>query len=302
MSELVSPEIRDSALTGGLRPRPGKPTASGASRRRPHLGSRTGLICGVAILLILVAMSLLVGVLRPYTPTQVSGIPFTSPNGTHWLGTDDLGRDYFVRVCLAARTSLLISFLAAVAAAAAGSAIGLAAGLLGGRVEASLMAVIELVLSIPSILVALCAVTAFGSSVATLVLVLAIVAVPHFARLVRARCLELRSPDFVLSARVSGVSSLRIALRHMLPNCRFIIAVQAANTAAITILLEAAMSYLGLSVQPPTPSWGRMVFDSQNFLLRAPWLALGPAVAILLASVGWGLIGEAFSDTRRSAI
>jgi peptide/nickel transport system permease protein len=106
----------------------------------------------------------------------------------------------------------------------------------------------------------------------------------------------------MLSARVSGVSGLRIAFRHVLPNCSSVIAVQAANTAAISVLLEAALSYLGLSVQPPAPSWGYMIYESQNYLQRAPWLALAPAIAILMASIGWGLIGDAFTRARRSTI
>ena len=270
--------------------------------RRLKVRSRAGLICGVTILVLLAASSVLVGVLRPYTPTEISGVPFLGPDAAHWLGTDQLGRDTFVRLCVAARASLLISFLAAAISAVVGSAIGHLAGLCGGWVESALMAVTELFLAIPSILVALCAVTAFGSSITTLVLVLAFVAVPHFAQLVRGRCLELREQDFIQSAKVSGVSTIRIAFQHMLPNCQFIIAVQLANTAAISILLEAALSYLGLSVQPPTPSWGQMIFASQDYMTRTPWLALAPATAILLASVGWGLIGEAFSTSRRSAI
>jgi peptide/nickel transport system permease protein len=273
-----------------------------AGGRRLKVGSHAGLICGVTILVLLAASSVLVGVLRPYSTTEISGIPFSGPDAAHWLGTDQLGRDTFVRLCVAARASLLISFLAAAISAVVGSVIGLVAGLYGGWVESALMAVTELFLAIPSILVALCAVTAFGSSITTLVLVLAFVAVPQFAQLVRGRCLELREQDFIQSAKVSGVSTIRIAFQHMLPNCQFIIAVQLANTAAISILLEAALSYLGLSVQPPTPSWGQMIFASQDYMTRTPSLALAPAAAILLASVGWGLIGEAFSTSRRSAI
>lgn len=276
------------------------------STRRGRLGTvrrpRGGLLAGIALLALLAASALVVGLIRPFSATQVSGMPFSAPNRSNWLGTDQLGRDLFVRVCVAARTSLTISFLATLLAAIVGSAIGLTAGVMGGRVESALMAIIDMKLAIPSILLALSAATAFGPSMPVLVLVLGLIAVAHFARLVRARCAELRQLDFVQSARVSDVSSLRIALRHMLPNCQTVIAVQFANTAAITILLESAMSYLGLSVQPPTPSWGRLVFEAQTYMSKAPWLAVGPFVAILLASVAWGLIGESFSSSRRSIL
>ena len=301
MTRLTDPRSREPELAAIIGSAVTAASAA-AGRRRLIVRSHAGLICGVTILVLLAASSVLVGVLRPYSPTEISGVPFLGPDGAHWLGTDQLGRDTFVRLCVAARTSLLISFLAAVIAAIVGSAIGLVAGLYGGWVESALMAVTELFLAIPSILVALCAVTAFGSSITTLVLVLAFVAVPQFAQLVRGRCLELREQDFIQSAKVSGVSTVRIAFQHMLPNCQFIIAVQLANTAAISILLEAALSYLGLSVQPPTPSWGQMIFAAQDYMTRTPGLALAPAAAILLASVGWGLIGEAFSTSRRSAI
>ena len=263
---------------------------------------RLELWAGIGILVTLVLMSVLVTVLRPFSPTEVSGAPFTSPSATHWLGTDDLGRDDFVRLCIAARTSLMISALAATLALIAGSVVGLAAGLQGGRLDTLLMAVVDLVISIPKILVALVAVTVFSPTTKTLVLVLAAVAVPQFARIVRSRCLELREREFVLSARVSGVRPSRIAIRHLVPNVLPIIMVQAANTAAIVILAESALSYLGLGVQPPTPSWGTMVSESQNYMTAAPWMPLAAVGALLLASIGWGLIGEGFTVVRKSAM
>jgi len=286
----------------------GSPTASVAAVTPSRKSTRTtghrrlGLWAGVGILVALVLMSVLVTVLRPFSPTEVSGVPFSSPSTTHWLGTDDLGRDVFVRLCVAARTSLMISALAATLALMVGSVVGLAAGLQRGRLDTLLMAVVDLVISIPKILVALVAVTVFAPTIKTLVFVLAAVAVPQFARIVRSRCLELREREFVLSARVSGVRSPQIALRHLVPNVLPIITVQAANTAAIVILAESALSYLGLGVQPPTPSWGTMVSEAQNYMTAAPWLPLAPVGALLLASIGWGLIGEGFTVVRKSAM
>ena len=286
----------------------GSPTASVAAVTPLRKSTRTtghrrlGLWAGVGVLVALVLMSVLVTVLRPFSPTEVSGVPFSSPSTTHWLGTDDLGRDVFVRLCVAARTSLMISALAATLALMVGSVVGLAAGLQRGRLDTLLMAVVDLVISIPKILVALVAVTVFAPTIKTLVFVLAAVAVPQFARIVRSRCLELREREFVLSARVSGVRPPQIALRHLVPNVLPIITVQAANTAAIVILAESALSYLGLGVQPPTPSWGTMVSEAQNYMTGAPWLPLAPVGALLLASIGWGLIGEGFTVVRKSAM
>jgi peptide/nickel transport system permease protein len=283
----------------GGRPRRA-PRAPGALRR--WAGGAPGLSVGIGLLVLLLAFTLLGPLLRPFGPYDSDSIPLLAPNATNWLGTDDLGRDTFVRLAVAARTSLAVSFFTALIAALIGTAIGLIAGLWGRWVDATLMVIVELVLAIPAILLALCAVTVFTGSVPTVIAVLALAAIPEFARLVRARCLELRELDFVHSARVSGVASWRIALRHLVPNTLPVIAVQFANTAAISILLEASLSYLGLSVQPPAPSWGLMIFEAQNYMSESPWLAISPLITILALSIGWGLIGESLAARRRSIV
>lgn len=264
--------------------------------------SRREVTAGVAILVAMFVMSYFAGALRPFSANAVSGAPFSGPDPTHWFGTDPLGRDYFVRLFLAGRTSLSIALMSALLALVVGSVIGLAAGLRGGWLDSLLMGAVDLLLSFPAILLALAAVTAFSPTLKTLVIVLAVVSVPQFARIVRSRCLELREREFVLSARVSGVSSPVIAVKHLLPSVLPLMMVQLANTAAIVILIESSLSYLGLGVQPPTPSWGRMIFESQNYMADSPWLPLAPAAALLLSSVGWGLIGEGFSTSRRSVV
>lgn len=274
------------------------PVTRSGTRRRPPVG----LLVGAGLLLLLVVFSFVGPLLRPFDAYASDSTPLTGPNAINWLGTDDLGRDVFVRLAVAARASLVVSFFAAVIAAAAGTLVGLVAGLWGRWADAGLMAGVEILLALPSILLALCAVTVFGGSVLTVTLVLALVALPQFARLVRSRSLELRELDFVHSARVSGIPLLRIALRHLLPNTFGVIAVQFANTAAISILLEASLSYLGLSVQPPTPSWGRMIYDAQTYMSTTPWLAVAPLGTILMLSIGWGLVGESLSARRRSLI
>lgn len=276
------------------------PTTRGRGRRRSAIRSRKEVTAGVTLLVVMVLLSLTVSWWTDHTPSQVAGAPFDAPSGSHWLGTDDLGRDYLVRLLTAARTSLGISGAVALLAMVVGSIIGIAAGLRGGWLDSILMAGIDLVLSFPSLLLALSAVTVLNPTKTILILVLALIAVPHFARVVRSQCLELRSREFVLSAKVSGVSSLAIAVKHMLPNVLPLLTVQFANTAAIAILVESSLSYLGLGVQPPEPSWGNMIFASQNYMTDSPWLPLAPAGALLLASVGWGLIGEGFNAGRRS--
>ncbi|GAB3966118.1 ABC transporter permease [Actinoallomurus acanthiterrae] len=280
------------------------PGADGSPVRpgRRRVPVRAGIACGLGILVLMFAMAYVAPLIRPFSASQVAGAPFSAPNGTHWLGTDDLGRDYFVRLCVAGRTSLSIALAGSVLALVAGSALGFAAGVGGRWLDTLLMGGVDLLLSFPSILLGLVAVTVFSPSVTTLIAVLSFVSLPHFARIVRARCLELRQLEFVLSARISGVRSPVIVAKHLLPNVFPLMMVQLANSAAIVILLESALSYLGLGVQPPTPSWGRMVAESQNYLTDSPWLVLGAGGALLLSSIGWGLIGEGFATSRRSVI
>lgn len=275
---------------------------SAARPRRRSVRIGVGVACGLGILVLMFAMAYVAPLIRPFSAHEVAGAPFTAPNGTHWLGTDDLGRDYFVRLCVAGRTSLSIALAGSVLALVAGSAVGFAAGVGGRWLDTLLMGGVDLLLSFPSLLLGLAAVTVFSPSVTTLIAVLSIVSLPQFARIVRARCLELRELEFVLSARISGVRSSKIVVKHLLPNVLPLMMVQFANSAAIIILLESALSYLGLGVQPPTPSWGGMIAESKNYLTDSPWLVLGASGALLLSSVGWGLIGEGFAISRRSVV
>jgi ABC-type dipeptide/oligopeptide/nickel transport system permease subunit len=279
---------------------PENASAARARRRGARIG--VGVAVGLGLLVLMFALAYVAPLIRPFSPSEVAGKPFAAPNGTNWLGTDDLGRDYFVRLCVAGRTSLSIALAGSVLALVAGSAVGFAAGVGGRWLDALLMGGVDLLLSFPSLLLGLAAVTVFSSSMTTLIAVLSIVSLPHFARIVRARCLELRELEFVLSARISGVRSSTIVVKHLLPNVFPLMMVQLANSAAIVILLESALSYLGLGVQPPTPSWGRMIAESQNYLTDSPWLVLGAGGALLLSSIGWGLIGEGFATSRRSVV
>ncbi|MDF1604520.1 ABC transporter permease [Nocardioides sp. YIM 152315] len=280
---------------------PATPTARRGGRLSA-IRSRKEVTAGVVILAVMILLSLTVPLWADYTPSQVAGPPFDPPSSAHWFGTDDLGRDYLVRLLTAGRTSLGISVAVAVLAMVVGAVIGIAAGLRGGWLDSILMAGIDLVLSFPSLLLALSAVTVLNPTKTILILVLTLISVPQFARVVRTSCMELRSREFVLSARVSGVSSVAIATKHLVPNVLPLLTVQFANTAAIAILVESSLSYLGLGVQPPEPSWGNMIFASQNYMTECPWLPLAPAAALLLASVGWGLIGEGFNAGKRSLI
>lgn len=278
------------------------PSSPKRAGRLSAIRSRGEVTAGITLLAVLVIASMTVGIWAKYSPSEVAGPAFQGPSGAHWLGTDDLGRDYLVRLLTAGRASLLISFFAATIALVVGSMIGIAAGLKGGWPDSVLMGIIDLVLSFPALLLALSAVTVFNPTKTVLILVLAVIAVPQFARVVRSRSLELREREFVLSARVSGVPGPVIACKHLIPNVLPLMAVQFANTAAIAILVESSLSYLGLGVQPPEPSWGNMIFASQNYMTQSPWLPLGPAGALLLASAAWGLIGEGFNAGRRSLI
>ncbi len=219
-----------------------------------------------------------------------------APTSRHWLGTDDLGRDVLTRIMYAGRVSLLVGLGAMAIAAVIGVTAGLLAGYVGGWTDQVISLFIDAVYSFPTLVLAVAIVGVFGPSLNNAVVAIGIVSVPRFARLIRGQVLTLRERDYVEAARATGATGSRIITRHLLPNVAGLITVQATLTMASAILTEASLSFLGLGVRPPTPSWGSMLRFGYPFLETAPWLALSPGAAILLAVLGFNLLGDGIRD------
>ncbi|MEU9150308.1 ABC transporter permease [Streptomyces sp. NPDC048417] len=266
---------------------------------RPHrlrLGWNPTLTTGVCILGAIVVLALLIAGFGPYSAEDVSDSLLTGPSASHWLGTDNLGRDLFTRTFVAARQSLLVAFGATTLAALIGVPIGLVAGYNARRLDAVLMAAMDTAMSIPSVLLALVLVSVFTPGMWVLVIGMGLIFVPYFARIVRAPALTVRERDFVSAARIAGVRTPVIIGRHVLPNVLSSALVQYANTAATCVLVEASLSYLGLGIQPPTPSWGRMIFEGQRYMRDDPLLVIVPGITLAVATAAFGLISDGLQE------
>src|SRR5437899_5677689 len=218
------------------------------------------------------------------------------PGGAHPLGTDTLGRDVCARLAYGARTSLFVGALAMAISLVIGTAVGLVAGYFGGLVDTALMWLVDLMLTMPSLLLLIVLATILPPSILTIPFVIGIIGWTTFARTVRGEVLTLRERDYVQAARALGASNARIIVRHLLPGVLPGVVVLAALGMSGAIVVDAGLSYLGLGVPLPTPSWGRMVSDAQTYIAVAPWLVVAPGVAIALAVIGFNLIGYGLID------
>jgi peptide/nickel transport system permease protein len=218
------------------------------------------------------------------------------PFGKYLLGADQFGRDILSRLIFGARVSLTVSILSVLIGLAGGVVIGTLSGYIGGVVDSVLMRLMDLLLSFPYLLLAIVMVAALGAGTFNTTLAIGIWALPTFARMVRASVLSIISREYITAAHAIGVSHLRIMFTHIIPNFISPIIVYATLFMANAIMLEAALSFLGLGVQPPTPSWGEMISSGRNFLMVAPHVATIPGLAIMLAVLGFNLMGDGLRD------
>jgi peptide/nickel transport system permease protein len=229
------------------------------------------------------------------TGLTADGLP-TGPSSTFWLGTDDLGRDIFVRIAYGARISLLVGVVSTALTVAIGVVVGLAAGFLGGIVDTVLARLIDVVLSIPFLLVAIALVSITGPSLLVVILVIGFFSWASVARIVRGQVLSLREREFVEAARSLGSSNSRIMFVDILPNVLAPVIVYASLLIPVVIVVEATLSFLGLGLPPPTADWGGMISDGQNYYTVAWWFVFFPGAALLITTLAFNLFGDGVRD------
>ncbi|MCA9858102.1 MAG: ABC transporter permease [Thermomicrobiales bacterium] len=252
---------------------------------------------GLVICALVMLCAIFAPLLAPYDPAKTDILnALQSPSRSHWLGTDDLGRDILSRVIYGARVSLLVGIVAVGAALAIGTAIGISAGYFGGRVDNVAMRLMDSILAFPALVLAIAVATVVGAGISAPMFAIAVVYIPTFARVARGQVLVTKEQEFVLAAHTVGTKHTRIMVRHILPNIAAPLIVQTSLSVAFAILAEASLSFLGLGVSPPAASWGRMVSEGRQYLQDAPWLVFGPGAAIFMTVMGLNFVGDALRD------
>jgi peptide/nickel transport system permease protein len=271
-------------------------------RRNPRM------IIGGFIVLAWLLTAAFAPIIAPFDPIKVNVIDsLQPPSATHWLGTDDLGRDVLSRVLWGSRISLSVGLISVSIGLLVGTSLGLAAGYLGGKFDLIIMRGIDALLAFPALILAIAITSALGPQIQNAMIAIGIVAIPAYARLTRGQVLAVRAREFIVAARTIGCSPLRIVMRHIFPNVMNALIVQATLSTAFAILAEAALSFLGLGPQPPYPSWGQDINYSQRYLPNLKWwMSVGPGLAIFSAVFAFNFLGDALRDAldprlRRSA-
>jgi len=283
-----------------------RPAARRLSRLREfwfYFSQNTGAVIGLVVFILLVLIALLAPWIAPHDPAKIYNGSFLVPpswqeggEARFLFGTDAIGRDILSRLMHGARYSLLIGVVVVAIALVGGVILGLLAGYFRGWVDALIMRVMDIVLAFPSLLLALVLVTVLGPGLFNAMLAIALVLQPHFARLTRAAVIAEKSREYVVSAKVAGAGHVRLMLSTILPNCLAPLIVQGTLSFSSAILDAAALGFLGLGAQPPTPEWGTMLADAREFILRAWWVITIPGLAILVTVLAINLIGDGLRD------
>lgn len=255
-------------------------------------------VVGFLLTAVFVVAGVLSFVWTPYDPTALSvANKLQGPSAVHWLGTDHFGRDILSMIMVGARTSIAVAVVAVGIGVAVGVPLGLAAAARqGSLVDEMIMRANDLVFAFPALLIAILITAVFGPGAVNAIIAIGIFNIPVFARLARGAALTLWTRDYILAARVSGKGAVRISAEHILPNITNLLIVQGTIQFSLGILADAALSYVGLGAQPPTPSWGRMLADAQTMISIAPHMALFPGAAIVLTVLGLNLMGDGLRD------
>ena len=267
------------------------------SRRvRAFVRNKTAVL-GLVLAAFLVMIALLAPLLAPYDPlVQDVRNMLSPPSKQHLFGTDDLGRDVFSRVLYGARVSVVVGLSAVTVGTVIGMILGISAGYFGGWFEISVMRIVDVLMSFPVLVMGLMFMAILGPGMDKLILAIGLVLAPQVARLAHASTVALRDADYVIAAKAAGAHPLRILRCHVLPNILGEILVMATLWTATAIRVEANLSFIGLGVSPPTPTWGNMIREGVRWLVVTPWLSIFPGLAILLAVLAFNMVGDGIRD------
>jgi dipeptide transport system permease protein len=268
-----------------------------------YFSSSRGAVIGLGVFIFMVLAAVSAPLIAPHAPDEQYRDAFLAPpvwyEGGSWkfiLGTDPVGRDILSRLMYGAQFSLLIGAVVVTLSLIGGITLGLAAGFFRGWIDVAITRVMDIILAFPSLLLALVMVTILGPSLFNAMLAISLVLVPHFARLVRAAVMAEKNREYVIASRMAGAGNLRLMFVTILPNCLAPLIVQATLSFSNAILEAAALGFLGLGAQPPTPEWGTMLANAREFILRAPWVVTFPGLAILITVLAINLMGDVLRD------
>ncbi|MED1467184.1 nickel transporter permease [Bacillus salipaludis] len=254
-------------------------------------------VIGLAIVLFFIVLAIVAPLIAPYSyKDQVLAERLQAPSGKHWFGTDDFGRDIFSRIVYGARISLWVGFFSVLGSVVIGTLLGIVAGYYGRWVDTIISRIFDIMLAFPSILLAIAVVAILGPSLQNALIAIAVINIPNFGRLVRSKVLSVKQEEYIMAARAVGMKDTRILLKHILPNSISPVIVQATLAIATAIIEAAALGFLGLGAQAPTPEWGKMLSDSKQYLVQAPWTLFFPGIAIMLTVLGFNLMGDGLRD------
>jgi dipeptide transport system permease protein len=262
-----------------------------------------GALVGLAVIALVTFLAVFADLVAPHSPTLTNNAAFLRPpvwqEGGAWtypLGTDAIGRDMLSRLIHGARLSLAIGVAVVALSIVVGIALGLVSGFVGGALDALVMRAMDILLTLPSLLLAIVVVAILGPGLMNAMLAVAVVILPHYVRLTRAAVLAERHRDYVVAARISGAGKIRLMVSEILPNCTAPLIVQASLGVSTAILDAAALGFLGLGAQPPSPEWGTMLADAREFVLRAWWVVTLPGLMILVVVLAFNLVGDGLRD------
>jgi peptide/nickel transport system permease protein len=254
-------------------------------------------LLGLGIVIFFIILAFIAPFIAPYSyKEQVLANRMLAPSSKHWFGTDDFGRDIFSRILYGARISLWVGFFSVLGSVVIGTLLGIIAGYYGRWIDAIISRIFDIMLAFPSILLAIAVVSILGPSLQNALIAIAVINIPNFGRLVRSRVLSVKQEEYIMAARAVGMRDIRILLRHILPNSISPVIVQATLAIATAIIEAAALGFLGMGAQAPTPEWGKMLADSKNYITQAPWTLFFPGLAIMLTVLGFNLMGDGLRD------
>lgn len=270
--------------------------SSSKSKAWRKLRNRPGAMFGLIVLVLFILVAIFAPLLAPMDPLEISSNRRAAPSMAHWLGTDELGRDVLSRIIYGSRVSLRVGLVAIGIALTFGSVLGILAGFIGGWVDAIIMRLTDIMLAFPGILLAIAVVAILGPSLFNVMIAVGIESIPAYIRTARGSTLSVKEMEYVTGARTLGCSTVRIAIRYILPNVAAPLIVLATIGIAGSILSAAGLSYLGLGAQPPTAEWGAMLSSARNFVRDAWWMATFPGAAIMVVVLALNLFGDGLRD------